>query len=107
MSDAPLPNTDTSAISFKCGDCGSQVYRAWLFPDEPHICFVCRFIRQVSEEGRAALRAHLYDLQQFAYWDAVGAYRDETLPERECERCHNSFRGPGLYCCRRCALEDA
>jgi hypothetical protein len=34
-------------------------------------------------------------------------YRDPRCAERSCEQCEQRYRGPGVYCCLRCALSDA
>jgi hypothetical protein len=36
-----------------------------------------------------------------------GACRDDSYPERTCERCPVLYRGPAVYCCLECALADA
>jgi hypothetical protein len=42
--------------------------------------------------------------------DAAGAgeaaYRDDTCPERLCDRCGTLYRGPAVYCSLNCALEE-
>jgi hypothetical protein len=35
------------------------------------------------------------------------AYRDETFPERACDKCGKLYRGPAVYCSLTCALADA
>lgn len=39
--------------------------------------------------------------------DYDAPYRDDDCDERACDRCGTRYRGPGVYCCRRCALADA
>lgn len=34
-------------------------------------------------------------------------YKDDRYPERECDYCHHSYKGPAVYCSLRCALVDA
>ena len=92
---------------FDCLDCGQHVQRFSTFDGEPRRCLECRFIRNESAEHRPALRAQLYTLQQYEFWNAVGCYRDETCTERRCDHCDKPYRGPGVYCCRTCALAEA
>jgi hypothetical protein len=35
------------------------------------------------------------------------AYHDDGQPERACDRCGQSYRGPALYCSLACAQADA
>jgi hypothetical protein len=35
------------------------------------------------------------------------SYRDDTFPERLCDRCGTLYRGPAVYCSLQCALDDA
>jgi len=35
------------------------------------------------------------------------AYRDDTFPERPCDRCGKPYRGPAVYCSLTCAIADA
>jgi hypothetical protein len=34
-------------------------------------------------------------------------YRDDTCPERLCDRCGTLYRGPAVYCSLQCAIDDA
>lgn len=38
---------------------------------------------------------------------ALGAYRDDTFPERKCDYCGKLYRGPAVYCSLPCAVADA
>jgi hypothetical protein len=38
---------------------------------------------------------------------AASAYRNDAFPERDCDYCGRSYRGPAVYCSLDCALEDA
>jgi Zn ribbon nucleic-acid-binding protein len=38
---------------------------------------------------------------------AAASYRDEQFPERDCDRCGRTYRGPAVYCSLKCAQEDA
>jgi hypothetical protein len=33
---------------------------------------------------------------------AFAAYHDDSYPERRCEHCGTLYRGPAVYCGRRC-----
>lgn len=39
--------------------------------------------------------------------DPPASYRDDTFPERLCDRCSQLYRGPAVYCSLKCALDDA
>jgi hypothetical protein len=38
---------------------------------------------------------------------ARAAYRDETSVPRRCDNCDALYRGPAVFCCRRCAIAAA
>jgi hypothetical protein len=107
MNDQPISPHLDAGVEFSCMDCGAIVHRFWMFADEPKRCFVCRFIRDAAEPDRQELRTHLWDLQALNYWNQVGCYRDEACQERPCDHCGTSYRGPGVFCCQRCALAEA
>lgn len=37
----------------------------------------------------------------------LDAYRNDSYPERACERCGVLYRGPAVYCSKACAVADA
>ena len=41
------------------------------------------------------------------YEDGSRGYRDDTCPERMCDRCSRLYRGPAVYCSLECAIADA
>lgn len=38
---------------------------------------------------------------------AEAAYRDDSCPERACDRCGEPYKGPAVYCSLACAVADA
>jgi hypothetical protein len=38
---------------------------------------------------------------------AEAAYYDPRCPVRLCDCCEQTYRGPAVYCCHACALDDA
>jgi hypothetical protein len=66
--------------------------------------------RQATELAIGADLARLSDRELSeisAAVRALAAYRDPSQPERACDHCGQSYRGPALYCCLRCAVADA
>lgn len=59
----------------------------------------------------SALLMHIVDLQELAEIHAIvrarAMYHDDTQPERGCDHCAKTYRGPAVYCSLRCALADA
>jgi hypothetical protein len=66
--------------------------------------------------------AEFCDHCQAAYWgiqsfdepvpprheiEARAGYRNDAFPERECDRCGKTYRGPAVYCSFGCAIADA
>lgn len=96
----------TDPHEFICADCGSQIV-SYAEVADPKRCITCHFIHNAPPCDRHALRLRLMDLPQLEYWNAVGCYRDEACAERHCDHCDKLYRGPGIFCCRRCALAEA
>jgi hypothetical protein len=40
-------------------------------------------------------------------WKPKDPYRDDRYPERACDKCGKSYRGPAVYCSLECATKDA
>lgn len=59
------------------------------------------------DEGEALLRMMLPPLPERATVFAQAAYRDDTYPERACDRCGATYQGPAVYCSLKCAVADA
>jgi hypothetical protein len=62
----------------------------------------CLAWQQWLPEAQAALNAQW----RFAR-DKDAAYIDPRFPERSCDACDRSYRGPAVYCSLACAMRDA
>lgn len=56
--------------------------------------------------GRKTSR-HPTETSAKAWCEVRAAYRDDAFPERSCDRCGTSYRGPAVYCSLDCAVADA
>jgi len=71
------------------------------------------FSMQITGSGRssdqieAALARMLPPLPDRATAFARAAYQDDSYPVRDCQFCHNPYRGPAVYCSLDCAMADA
>lgn len=119
--------------SFTCPRCGAVSYnpndirerycgRCHVFVDDPAPVFVCAACGAVQRD-RAIICEQCGEPLVFpkfarlpplplvappaARRRAEEAYRDDTFPERLCDRCCQLYRGPAVYCSLKCALEDA
>ncbi len=63
---------------------------------------------EFPDGGRCTVR-----FDQIVSLEAVGVdcarfvYQDDSRPDRPCDRCGRSYRGPAIYCSFECALLDA
>jgi hypothetical protein len=60
----------------------------------------------ILDEDKA--RGHAAEVaRDAAAQKARSAYRDDSFPERACDRCGKNYRGPAVYCSLECATADA
>ena len=66
-----------------------------------------------TEDGSCAefcdrCQAAWFDLRRmFPIVKSRTAYRDDSYPERDCDRCGKPYCGPAVYCSLECAAVDA
>lgn len=82
--------------------------RPELHPIPPPVTGWDPAIRQaMGEIWRDAERLSADEARQLAgKARAMAAYRDNTWPEKACERCEKPYKGPAIYCSLHCAELD-
>lgn len=60
-----------------------------------------------TNAGEELLRKALPPMPDRATAFARSSYHNDDYPERLCDRCGKTYRGPAVYCSLECALADA
>lgn len=84
----PCHECGGAGVVYCCDEAGSTMQAAW----------------EAALRGDLAERDRLCDAAKAA---VEADYRDDSFPERACDRCGTLYRGPAVYCSLKCALADA
>lgn len=94
-------------LEFDCEGCGFGIVSFGSPPsDNLMLCAICAWLTEHERPDRIMETRRRCEPGGWIRERTLRAYRDPSLPERACDYCGKTYRGPAVYCSLECALAD-